>query len=90
MGVCVCVCVCIHAEQIFKKKCFRFVETFFETILGKNYNRHYQIPSRKRVNLCSVQFNIVSMLSEKPIIMRSIPSLRGFPSVAFETVPMFV
>ena len=30
------------------------------------------------------------MRSEKPIIMRTTPSLRSFPSVAFETVPMFV
>ena len=33
---------------------------------------------------------MVSMRSEKPIIMRSIPSLRSFPNVAFETVPMLV
>ena len=30
------------------------------------------------------------MRSEKPISMGSIPSLRRFPNVAFETVPMFV
>ena len=30
------------------------------------------------------------MRSENPIIMRSTPSRRSFPNVAFETVPMFV
>ena len=30
------------------------------------------------------------MRSRKPIIMRSTPSFRRFPNVAFETVPMFV
>ena len=38
----------------------------------------------------SVQFKMVSMRSEKPIIMRTTPSLRSFPNVAFETVPMLV
>ena len=40
----------------------------------------------------SVQFKIIFMRSEKIIkkIMRSVPSLRSFPNVAFETVPMFV
>ena len=38
----------------------------------------------------SVQFKMVSMRSEKPIIMRSTPSLGNVPNVAFETVPMFV
>ena len=38
----------------------------------------------------SVQFKVVSMCSEKPRIMHSILSLRSFPKVAFETVPMFV
>ena len=33
---------------------------------------------------------MVFMRSEKPIIMLSTPSLRSFPNVAFETVPMFV
>ena len=36
----------------------------------------------------SVQFKMVFMRSEKAH-MRSIPSLRNFPNVAFETVPMF-
>ena len=45
--------------------------------------------------LCSVQFSsaqikTVSMRSGKNIIMRSTPSLRNFPNVAFETVPMLV
>ena len=35
----------------------------------------------------SVQFKMVFMRSEKAH-MRSIPSLRNFPNVAFETVPM--
>ena len=34
----------------------------------------------------TVQFKMVSMRSEKPIIMRSTLSLRSFPNVAFETV----
>ena len=38
----------------------------------------------------SVQFKMVSMRSEKPIIMRSIPTLRSFSNVVFETVPVFV
>ena len=38
----------------------------------------------------SVPFKMVSMRSGKPIIMRSTLSLRSFPNVAFETVPMFV
>ena len=42
------------------------------------------------ISYSSVQFKIVSVHSEKLIIMRSTPSLRGFPNVAFETVPMFV
>ena len=33
---------------------------------------------------------MVSMLSEKPIIMPSTPSLSRFPNFAFETVPVFV
>ena len=37
----------------------------------------------------SVQLKMVSMRSEKAH-MRSTPSLRSFPNVAFETVPMFV
>ena len=37
----------------------------------------------------SVQFKMVSMQSEKPMCA-STPPLRSFPSVAFETVPMFV
>ena len=36
-----------------------------------------------------VQFKMVSMCSEKAH-MRSTPSLRGFPNVAFETLPTFV
>ena len=36
-----------------------------------------------------VQFEVVSVSSEENTI-RSIPSLRSFPNVAFETVPMFV
>ena len=38
----------------------------------------------------SAQFEMVSMCSEKPIIMCSNLSLRSFPNVAFETVPVFV
>ena len=34
-----------------------------------------------------VQFKMVSVRSEKPIIMRSTPSLRSFSNVAFETAP---
>ena len=44
----------------------------------------------QNVQLSSVQFKMVSMRSEKPIIKRSTPSLRSFPNVAFETVLMFV
>ena len=40
--------------------------------------------------LSSVQFMMVSMRAKRPIIMRSIPSLRSFPNVAFETAPVFV
>ena len=40
--------------------------------------------------LNSVQFRMVSMHSEKPIIMCSTPSLRSFLNVAFETAPVFV
>ena len=37
----------------------------------------------------SVQFKVVSMRSEKPIIMRSTrPAELSFPNVAFEAVPM--
>ena len=39
------------------------------------------------VPFSSVQFKVVSRRSEKPIIMRSMPSLRSFANVAFETVP---
>jgi len=35
------------------------------------------------------QFKMIFMRSENPI-MQSIPSLRDFPNVAFETVPVFV
>ena len=42
--------------------------------------------------MSSVQFKMVSTRSEKPIIIyiyiNQIPSLRTFPSVAFETVPI--
>ena len=38
----------------------------------------------------SVQFKMISERSEKPIIMRSTPSLSSFPNVVFETVPVFV
>ena len=38
----------------------------------------------------TVQLKTVSMSLEKPIMMRSTPSLRSFPYVAFETVAMFV
>ena len=37
------------------------------------------------VHVCSVQFKMVSMRLEKSIL-----SLRSFPKVAFETVPLFV
>ena len=37
----------------------------------------------------SVQFKMVPMRSEKPICVSPGPSLRSFPNVAFETVPMF-
>ena len=37
----------------------------------------------------SVQFKMVSMLLQKPICAPP-PSLKSFPNVAFETVPMFV
>ena len=43
---------------------------------------------RLEVRTSSVQFKMVSMRSEEPIIMRSTPSLRSFPNVAFETVPV--
>ena len=43
-----------------------------------------------RALMISVQFKMVYVRSEKPIIMRFTPSLRSFPNVAFETVPMFV
>ena len=33
---------------------------------------------------------MVYIRSEKPIIMRSIPSLRGFPNVAFDVALMVV
>ena len=36
------------------------------------------------------QFKVVFMCSGKPIIMRSIPPLRNFPNVTFETVSLFV
>ena len=36
----------------------------------------------------TVQVKMISMCSVKPIIMRSTPSLRSFPNVAIETVPM--
>ena len=42
------------------------------------------------VQFSSVQFEVVSMRSEKAIIMRSTPSLRSFPNIAFETVLLFV
>ena len=38
----------------------------------------------------SVEFKMLSMRSEKPIGAPSIPSLRSFPYVAFETVAIFV
>ena len=46
-------------------------------------------PSSRTHVFSSVQFKMVSIRSEKPI-MRSIPSLRSFPNVAFETAPVFV
>ena len=38
----------------------------------------------------SVQFKTMSMRYKNPIFGRSTPSVRSFPSVAFETVPVFV
>ena len=38
----------------------------------------------------SVQFKTMSMRYKKAIFGRSTPSVRSFPSVAFETVPVFV
>ena len=39
---------------------------------------------------CSVQFKVVSIYALGKAYMRSTPSLRSFPNVALETVPMLV
>ena len=38
----------------------------------------------------SVQFSMISMHSEKPICIPPSLSLRSFPNIAFETVPVFL
>ena len=46
---------------------------------------------RLKVSGCStVQFKVVSMLSEQPIYMCSVLPLIGFPNTDLETIPMFV
>ena len=44
------------------------------------------------VQVSSAQFNfrMVCMCSERSIYMHYTPSLRSFPNVAFETVPVFI
>ena len=58
---------------------------------GKSHSVHKpQLLKTDSTQFSSFQFKMVFMRSEKPIIMLSTRSLRSFPNVAFETVPMFV
>ena len=69
--------------------CVIFIQRF--KLRGRRFtNFHYYYDYNQTVQLSSVQFKALSMCSEKPIIMRFIPSLRSFPNAAFETVPVFV
>ena len=87
MCVCVCVCVCV-----FGGGGVRYIKAMIQFSLWSYYYNVMYVACHQQmsVRFTSLHFKMVSMRSEKPILMCSTPSLRGFPNVAFETVPVFV
>ena len=84
--LCVCVFVLLFKRMLF----FVFVFVFLHSGTLKTVNIGGPAVLYVTVQFSSVPFKMAFMRSEKPIIMRTSPSLRHVPNVAFKTVPVFV